>query len=63
LVYAIRSVQEKQEGRKLNGTYHLLAYADDVNILEEIIDTIQKNKETLSDASKEVGLVVNSEKN
>jgi hypothetical protein len=34
------------------------------NILGEIIYsyTIQKNKEALSDASKEVGLVVNSEK-
>jgi hypothetical protein len=49
-------------GLKLNGTQQLLSYADDVNLLRDNIDTINKNTETLTDASKEVGLEVNIEK-
>jgi hypothetical protein len=46
----------------LNGTHQLLAYIDDVNLLEDNIDTVKKNTEILIDASKEVGLEINVDK-
>jgi hypothetical protein len=60
--YAVTKVQENQVGLKLNGTNRHLAYADDVNLLEDNIDTIKKNTETSIDSSKEVGLEINVEK-
>jgi hypothetical protein len=57
LLYTIEKVQEYQLRLKLNGTYQLLAYADDVNLLRCNIDTIN-NTEALIDASKEVDLKI-----
>jgi hypothetical protein len=44
------------------GKHQLLAYADDVNLLGDNIETIKKNTEAFSNASKEVGIEVNVEK-
>jgi hypothetical protein len=49
-------------GLKLNGTHQLLAYADDVNLLGNNMDTINNNTETLINASKQVGLERNAKK-
>ena len=40
----------------------LIVYADDVNMLGENLQTVRESKETLIQASKEIGLEVNSEK-
>jgi len=57
LEYAIRRVQENQDGLKLNGTHQLLAYADDVNILGGSIHTLKENSEALVAATREIGLL------
>jgi hypothetical protein len=43
LEYAITRVQENQKGLKLSATHHL-AHADDVYVVGENIDTIQKTQ-------------------
>jgi hypothetical protein len=51
-----------QVGLELNGIHQLLAYVDDVNLLGDNTETIKRNKETLTDASNEVGLEENTER-
>jgi len=43
LEYAIRRVQENQDGLKLNGTHQLLVYVASVNILGGSVHNINKN--------------------
>jgi hypothetical protein len=47
---------------KLNGTYQLLVYTDNVNILDGSVLTIKKHTETLVVASREIELVANADK-
>jgi hypothetical protein len=61
LEYTIRRVHVNQSGLKLNGTYQLLVYADDVNILGGSVHTKKKNTEALVVAGK-IGLEVNADK-
>jgi hypothetical protein len=49
-------------GLKLNGTHQLMTYADDVNVLEDNLDTIKQHTETLTDVSNEVGLEIKAVK-
>jgi hypothetical protein len=44
LEYAIKKVQDNQVGLKLNRRYQRLAYADDVKLLGDNVDTINKTQ-------------------
>ena len=47
LEYAIRKIQANHEGLKLNGTYQLVVYGDNVNILGGSLNTIKENTDVL----------------
>ena len=61
LSYTIKRVQVNQDGLKLNGTYQLLVYADDINILSGSVHAIKKNTEALAFGSKQNGVEVNAD--
>ena len=56
LEYVIHVIQD---GLKLNGTHHLLVYADDDNMFGGSVHTVKENAEALVVASMEIGLEVN----
>jgi len=62
LEYAIKRIQVNQEGLKLSGTHHLLAYADDDNILGGSAHTVKENVRALLVATTETELEVNADK-
>jgi hypothetical protein len=62
LEYTAREVQENEVGLEFNGTNLLLAYADDVDLFGDSVNTIKGNPETLSEDSGDIGLEINAEK-
>jgi hypothetical protein len=54
-------VQENQKAMEMNGTHQFLVYTDDVIFVEDV-NAMKKDTEALLEASREVGLEVNTEK-
>ena len=50
-------VQVNHDGLKLDDTYQLLVYVDDINTLGGSVHIMKENTEALVLASKEIGLV------
>jgi hypothetical protein len=42
--------------------YQLLVYADDINLLDDSVNTIKENSGTFLEASRDLGLEINADK-
>ena len=62
LEYAIRKVNETNLALDMNGTYQVLAYADNVNLIGDYIRTVERNADMLLNACNDIGLAVNTRK-
>jgi hypothetical protein len=62
LWYASRRVHMNQDGLKLDDTYQLLVYTDDVNILGGSVHVMKKNTDALVVAIKEISVEVYADK-
>jgi hypothetical protein len=51
-----------EAGLELNGTHQLLVHADNVNLLDDSVNTIKENSETLLEVSRDIGVEINAEK-
>jgi hypothetical protein len=60
--HTIWRIQVNKDGLKSSGTYQLLVYTGDVNMLGGSLHTLRKNTEALVVASMETGLEVNAAK-
>jgi hypothetical protein len=62
LEYTIEKFRENEAGLEFNGTPQLVIYADDVNLLGGSVNTIKENTEAFLEASRDIGLEINTEK-
>jgi len=60
LEHVIKRIQVNQDGLKLNGTYQVLVYVHDVNVMGGSVHTTKENIESLLVDSKEIGIEVNA---
>ena len=49
-------------GLDMNGTHQVLAYADDVNLIDDDIRTIERNADVLLNTCNDIGLAVKTGK-
>ena len=62
LEYAIRKVQETNLELDMKGANQILAFADDVHLIDDDIKTIERNADVLLNACKDIGVALNTGK-